>query len=449
MKHLKSLLSTLIIASTLAFSASPAQARLPSSDGQQALPSLAPMIEKASPAVVSISTKATVNNYVNPLLQDPFFRRFFGVPNQPRQRQAQSAGSGVIVDAKNGYIITNHHVIANADEIEVHLKDGRDMSAKVIGTDPDADIAVLQIKADKLDALALANSDQLRVGDFVVAIGNPFGLGHTVTSGIVSALGRSGLGIEGYEDFIQTDASINPGNSGGALVNLRGELVGINTAIIAPSGGNVGIGFAIPSNMAQAIVDQLIEHGEVRRGRLGVVAQDLTPELAKAFDVKGKHGVAVAQVLKKSPAEKAGLKAGDIITHVNGKRLKSANEIRNLVGLLPIGSQIKFTVLRNGKKRSLTITVEEDETIISQNKLSPLLKGVVFGETDPNAVIIQDLERNSLAARAGLRPNDIILSVNQHPVENLEDLAKLAGKTRGRLLLHVLRDKQAFFVMLR
>jgi serine protease Do/serine protease DegQ len=256
---------------------------LPSSVDGQPLPTLAPMLERATPAVVNIATVGHVEVRQNPLLSDPFFRHFFDIPDRPRRRQTQSLGSGVIVDAEHGYVLTNHHVIARADKITVTLRDGRHLNATLIGADPESDVAVIQVPAERLTALPLADSDRLRVGDFVVAIGNPFGLGQTVTSGIVSALGRTGLGIKGYEDFIQTDASINPGNSGGALVNLHGELVGINTAIIAPGGGNVGIGFAIPTSMASQIMQQLIEHGEVSRGQLGITAQDLTPELAQAF----------------------------------------------------------------------------------------------------------------------------------------------------------------------
>ena len=261
------------------------------SDGR---PTLAPMLKQVTPAVVNISTKSLIKMQQNPLFNDPFFRRFFDVPEMPKERESQALGSGVIVDAKKGYILTNNHVIAKADEITVTLNDHRQFEAKVVGTDPDADLAVISIKAERLSELAMADSDTLEVGDFVVAIGNPFGLEQTVTSGIVSALGRSGLGIEGYENFIQTDASINPGNSGGALVDLDGKLVGVNTAIVGPSGGNVGIGFAIPSNMAQSIMNQLIEFGEVRRGQMGVMIQDVTPDLAKAFGIDRQSGAVIA-----------------------------------------------------------------------------------------------------------------------------------------------------------
>jgi Do/DeqQ family serine protease len=303
-----------ILATSMA--TTPVLASLPLVDSQgQGLPTLAPMLERVLPSVVNVATRGRVRVQDNPLLQDPFFRRFFGVPNVPRERQVQSLGSGVIVDAKHGYILTNSHVVDRADEITVTLKDGRVLTATLVGKDPEADVAVIQIHADGLIALPFADSDKIRVGDFVVAIGNPFGLGQTVTSGIVSAMGRSGLGIEGYEDFIQTDASINPGNSGGALVNLRGELMGINTAILAPGGGNVGIGFAIPINMASQIMTQLVAHGELHRGRVGVQVQDLTADLVEVFVIKGTVGGAViSKVVKDSPASTAGLEAGDVVT---------------------------------------------------------------------------------------------------------------------------------------
>ena len=311
------------------------QAALPPTDGEgRELPTLAPMLERVTPAVVNIATLQRVRVRDNPLLLDPFFQRFFGVPNRPRHKEKQSLGSGVVVDAENGYILTNNHVIDKAHEITVTLRDGRSLQAEVVGTDPDADVAVIQVEADGLTAVSRADSDQLRVGDFVVAIGNPFGLGQTVTSGIVSALGRSGLGIEGYEDFIQTDASINPGNSGGALVNLRGELVGINTAIIAPGGGNVGIGFAIPEKMAFGIMEDLVKHGEVRRGHIGISVQELTPALAQAFDLEDERGVIISRIVAGSVAERAGLLVGDILIKIGNKRIASQEDVRNAVGLL-------------------------------------------------------------------------------------------------------------------
>ena len=315
-------------------------AALPATVDERPLPTLAPMIERVTPTVVNISTESRVVAR-HPLLDDPLFRHFFGDSRRAPERAKRGLGSGTIIDAKQGYIVTNHHVIEQADNIRVTLHDGRRFEAKVIGADPEADVAVIKIKPERLTAIPLADSDKLRVGDFVVAIGNPFGLGQTVTSGIVSALGRSGLGIESYEDFIQTDASINPGNSGGPLVNLRGELVGINTAIIGPSGGNIGIGFAIPINMAQQVTNQLIKYGEVRRGRLGVIAQNLSPELARAFGVRQQKGVVVAQIEVDSPAEQSGLRAGDVITAVNGESIMSAADMRNAVGMLRVGSEIK------------------------------------------------------------------------------------------------------------
>lgn len=322
------------------------------------LPSLAPMLENSMPAVVNISTSTNVRQQDNPLMNDPVFRRFFNIPKNQKQQQKNSLGSGVIINKDEGYILTNNHVIDKADKITVTLSDSRQLTAKLVGTDPEADVAVIQIPADNLTALKVADSKQLRVGDFVVAIGNPFGLGQTVTSGIVSALGRSGLGIEGYEDFIQTDASINPGNSGGALVNLRGEFVGMNTAILAPSGGNVGIGFAIPSNMVMTLMESLIQHGEVRRGLLGITTQDLTPELINAFALKSQHGAVVSRVEAGSPAEKAGMEAGDIVLAINNQEIKSgSSQIRNAIGLLQVGDTATLEILRGEEHKTLKATI--------------------------------------------------------------------------------------------
>ncbi|MCB1795838.1 MAG: Do family serine endopeptidase, partial [Candidatus Competibacteraceae bacterium] len=325
----------------------PVLAALPALVEGQPLPTLAPMLERATPAVVNIATESRVQLRRNPLLDDPFFRRFFNVPDQPRERRAQSVGSGVVVDARRGYVITNHHVVDGADTITVTLRDGRQLDAKVIGSDSESDVAVIQVPARNLTALPLADSDRLRVGDFVVAIGNPFGLGQTVTSGIISALGRTGLGIQGYEDFIQTDASINPGNSGGALVNLRGELVGINTAIIAPGGGNVGIGFAIPANMVARLMEQIVDHGSVRRGQLGVSVQDLTPDLARAFNLPTSQGAVIAQVSPRSTAAKAGLKEGDVVLRVNERSIRDGGGLRNAIGLLEVGETVRLEILRD------------------------------------------------------------------------------------------------------
>jgi serine protease Do/serine protease DegQ len=315
------------------------------------------MLERIVPGVVNISTTSRVRLEVNPLFNDPFFRRFFGAPQMPQEQQRQSLGSGVIIDRTKGLILTNHHVVANADQVTVTLLDGRQFAAKVIGSDADTDVAVIRITADQLTAVPLGNSEGLRVGDFVVAIGNPFGLGQTVTSGIVSALGRSGLGIEGYENFIQTDASINPGNSGGALVDLDGRLVGINTAIVGPSGGNVGISFAIPSNMAHDIMSQLVGTGKVQRGQLGVSVQDLSPDLAKSFGLKRTGGAVIAQVVPGSPAAAAGLRTGDIVVAVNGKPVANASSLRSAIGLTPPGQEIDLEIMRNGQSRTLSVAI--------------------------------------------------------------------------------------------
>ncbi|MDH5764925.1 MAG: DegQ family serine endoprotease [Gammaproteobacteria bacterium] len=432
------------------YSALPAQV-----DGQQ-LPSLAPMVEQVVPAVVNISTRSHASIAQNPLLNDPFFRRFFNIPDQPRQARPQSLGSGVVIDASKGYVITNHHVIGRADEITVTLRDGRALTAKLLGSDPEADVAVLQVKAEKLTDLKLANSDQLKVGDFVVAIGNPFGLGQTVTSGIVSALSRSGLGIEGYEDFIQTDASINPGNSGGALVNLKGELVGMNTAILAPGGGgNVGIGFAIPVNMVMQIVDQLVEHGEVSRGVLGVVTQDLTPDLAQAFGIKARKGAVISRVVPDSPAQAAGMKSGDVVIEVNGRKIDNSMDMRNAVGLVRIGQTLSIRLIRDNKEISLKATIEESkQQAIAGEKISPRLAGAVIGQVQDKEdstvmrVVILEVQQGSPAWYARLQKGDEILSVNQKTVRSLEDFRRHA-KGSSQLLLNIQRGSAALFILLK
>lgn len=332
------------------------------------VPSLAPMLKNVTPGVVNIAVKGR-QRIENPLLQDPFFRRFFNVPQgQQNYAETQSTGSGVIVDAAQGYVLTNAHVIANETSIAVTTKDNRRFAAKLVGRDTETDVAVLKIKDDHLSAVPLGDSDKLQVGDFVVAIGNPFGLGQTVTSGIVSALGRSGLGIEGYEDFIQTDASINPGNSGGALVDLKGDLVGINTAILAPGGGNIGIGFAVPINMARKVMDQLIRYGEVKRGRIGVSIQDLTPDLAQAMNTKQTNGAVIAKVEPGSSADHAGIKTGDLVTAANGVTVHSGTQLRDAIGLTRVGDDVNLTVDRNGNDHTVAVKVELAQQAANQSQ---------------------------------------------------------------------------------
>lgn len=432
------------------------QAALPLKDSaNNELPTLAPMLKQVNPAVVNIATYST-QRINNPLLNDPFFRYFFNIPDRefrqtPEKRQ-QSAGSGVIVDANKGIVITNHHVIKDADEVHVSLNDGRNFEAKVIGSDKDLDIAVLQIEAENIIAVTMADANKLEVGDFVLAIGNPFGLGQTVTTGIVSALGRTGLGIEGYENFIQTDASINPGNSGGALVNLRGELVGINTAIIAPSGGNVGIGFAIPINMAKASMEQILKHGEVRRGQIGIGIQDITPDLQKAFNLKnGQQGVLVTGVADKSPAKKSGLEPGDVIIAVNGEKTTSTGLLRSQIGVHAIGDKIKLTIIRAGKKKHITVKIGQTQQVaVDSDHLHPLLKGVQFGENaDGEGVVITAIAPGSTAAFGGLRVGDLVVSANQVEVKDISTLKRALAKNNKKVLLHINRGRGSFFLVLR
>ena len=420
-------------------------------DGQP-VPSLAPMLERAMPAVVNISTSTNIRVSENPLMQDPFFREFFNVPEQLQRQQKNSLGSGVIIDSSQGLVLTNNHVIDKADKIMVTLHDGRQLNAELIGTDPASDIAIIRVPGNNLTQLPIADSSQLKVGDFVVAIGSPFGLSQTVTSGIVSALGRSGLGIEKFENFIQTDASINPGNSGGALVNLRGELIGMNTAILAPNGGNVGIGFAIPTNMIMTIKESLVKHGEVRRGLLGVTTQDLTPELVSAFNLENKQGAAISRIENNSPAAKAGLEPGDIIVAANGKAVKNSQDINNIIGLLQIGDKVSIEFFRGNEKKEVTTMIGKPvQPQLAGEKLHRLLQGTVLGVTQKDQVegiLLEKINTSSYAWRVGLRPGDVIISANRYRVRNLEELKQVVDPNNA-LLINIQRGQEGFFVVLR
>jgi len=438
-------------------------AALPQAVGDAPVPTLAPMIKRVSPAVVNIATRGTIRERSpqNPLLEDPFFRRFFDIPDMgPRERQFQSAGSGVIFDAKNGYIVTNAHVVDNATEITVTLQDGRDLTATVVGSDVPSDVAVLKVPSETLIQIALGDSTKLEVGDFVVAIGNPFGLQHTVTSGIVSGLGRSGINPDGYEDFIQTDASINPGNSGGALVNLRGELVGINSAILSRSGGNIGIGFAIPVNMARSIMDQLLKYGSVKRGLLGVSMYSLTPDMAKGLGLTTGQGVLVSQVNEASAADKAGIKAGDVITSINGQTIKTNSELKNAIGLSRVGDKLDVALVRDHKPLHVTAIIAELPQVAAAapkggagmspdpNFIHPGLVGATLADAPDGGVLMKSVEARSAADLAKVRAGDRIVSANGRTVANLKELRE-AARRGGALVLTIQRGASLIMVPLR
>ena len=420
---------------------------------------IAPMLEQVVPGVVNISTRSRVVVRDNPFFTDPFFRRFFeDFPGRLRERETQSLGSGVIVDAAKGLILTNHHVVGMADEITVTLVDGRSFDAELIGSDAPTDVAVIRIEAADLVDVPRGNTDALRVGDFVVAIGNPFGLGQTVTAGIVSALGRNSLGIHGYEDYIQTDAPINPGNSGGALVNYDGELIGINTAIIGPSGGNVGIGFAIPVDMAAKVMRHLVAHGEVRRGQLGVVLEDLSSDLKQALELSINRGAVVTQVVNDSPADKAGLEPGDVILSVDGRAASSAAAVRNAIGLTSAGETIELEVFRNGRARTIAATIVAPKLVeLDESQLGGRLSGASFGpinESHPlygrvQGVMVHEIEANSPAARLGLRPADIIVAVNRQAVTTVEGFQESIEAAGNAVLINIQRGNSSMFLRLR
>lgn len=445
----------LLAALVLAALALPARAALPAEVDGQELPSLAPMLEQVLPAVVNIHAQTRVQVRRHPFMDDPFFRFFFDSPGMPRERIQRSLGSGVIVDAERGIVLTNSHVVENADEIAVTLYDGRTFDAEPVGADDETDLAVIRIPPEGLAELPLGDSGRLRVGDFVVAVGNPFGLGQSVTSGIVSALGRHGIGQSGMQDFIQTDAPINRGNSGGALVNLAGELVGINTAILSPSGGNIGIGFAIPASMARSVMEQLVEHGQVRRGTLGLDTQALNPDLARALNLDRERGAVITQVQAGSPAEKAGLKPGDVIIRAGDREIARPQDLRNVLGVLQVDQTVRLTVLRDGHERVVEAKVSAPETIrVGAERLDERLEGAVLGELTgrlaerlDGGVAVVEVERGSRAWGYGLRPGDVIVSVNRARVPDLSRLQKLLEDPPARMLLQVLRGGGALFVL--
>ncbi|PMG09270.1 serine endoprotease DegQ [Vibrio splendidus] len=428
-----------------------ATAALPLSVGNEQLPSLAPMLEQVTPAVVSIAVEG---KQVQRQQIPEQFQFFFG-PEQTRERPFRGLGSGVIIDAKKGHIVTNYHVINGADDIKVKLHDGREYDAELIGGDQMSDIALLKLETTKnLTQIKVADSDKLRVGDFSVAIGNPFGLGQTVTSGIVSALGRSGLNLENFENFIQTDAAINSGNSGGALVNLNGELIGINTAILGPNGGNVGIGFAIPSNMMKNLTEQILDFGEVKRGMLGVQGGEVTSELAEALGYESSKGAFVSQIVPDSAADKAGLKAGDVIVSINGKRIDTFSELRAKVATLGAGKQIELGVVRDGKNMTFDVTLGESTNSKTQaEKLHEGLAGAELTNTTDSdsttGVKVSSVAQGSPAEAYQLIKDDIIIGVNRQPVKNLAEFRKILEKQPGVLALNIQRGDRTIYLVIR
>ncbi|ANS41180.1 serine endoprotease DegP [Serratia inhibens] len=475
MKKTALVLSALAFSIGMAMGPMTAGAAETASSSTQQLPSLAPMLEKVMPSVVSINVEGSTT--VNAQKMPPQFQQFFGedspfcqdgspfqaspmcqgggpgAPGQGTQEKFQALGAGVVIDAAKGYVVTNNHVVDNASKIQVQLSDGRKFDAKVIGKDPRSDIALIQLKDFKnLTAIKMADSEQLRVGDYTVAIGNPYGLGETATSGIVSALGRSGLNIENYENFIQTDAAINRGNSGGALVNLNGELIGINTAILAPDGGNIGIGFAIPSNMVKNLTAQMVEFGQVKRGELGIMGTELNSELAKAMKVDAQRGAFVSQVMPKSSAAKAGIKAGDVIVTMNGKAISSFASFRAEIGTLPVGSKMSLGIIRDGKPVTVDVTLEQSaQTQVESGNIYTGIEGAELSNAQVGSqkgVKVDNVKAGSAAARIGLKKGDIILGVNQQPIQNLGELRKILDSKPSVLALNIQRgDTQLYLLM--
>ncbi|WP_313689592.1 serine endoprotease DegP [Pantoea sp.] len=471
-------LSALALSLGMAFSPVSVFAAETASSSSQQLPSLAPMLEKVMPSVVSISVEGSTTVKTPRMPQQ--FQQFFG-DNSPfcqdgspfqsspmcqggggdnggggsdtQQEKFRALGSGVVINADKGYVVTNNHVVENATKIQVQLSDGRRYDAKVIGKDPQSDIALIQLQdAKNLTAIKIADSDNLRVGDYTVAIGNPYGLGETVTSGIVSALGRSGLNVENYENFIQTDAAINRGNSGGALVNLNGELIGINTAILAPDGGNIGIGFAIPSNMVKNLSAQMVEYGQVKRGELGIMGTELNSELAKAMKVDAQRGAFVSQVLPNSAAAKAGIKAGDVVVSMNGKPLTSFSALRAEVGSLPVGTKLQLGLLRDGKPVSVTVELQQStQDKVQSATIYTGIEGADLSNVDSNGqkgVRVDSVKAGSAAARIGLKKGDVILGVNQQSVANLGELRKILDTKPSVLALNVQRGDSSLYLLM-
>ena len=456
MKKQTQLLSALALSVGLSLSA-PIQtmAAMPSQvPGQSALPSLAPVLEKVLPAVVSVQVEGTA---VQGQKVPDELKKYFGdeLPEQQQAQPFEGLGSGVIIDAAKGYVLTNNHVINQAQKINVQLNDGREFEAKLIGGDDQSDIALLQLQnPSNLTQIAIADSDKLRVGDFVVAVGNPFGLGQTATSGIVSALGRSGLNLEGLENFIQTDASINRGNSGGALLNLNGELIGINTAILAPSGGSVGIGFAIPSNMAQTLSRQLIQFGEIKRGLLGIKGTEMSADIAKAFNLNVQRGAFVSEVLPNSGSAKAGIKSGDVIVSLNDKPLNSFAELRSRIATTEPGAKVKLGILRDGKPQDVEVTLDKStSSSASAELISPALQGASLSDGQlkdgTKGINIENVEKGSAAAQAGLRKDDVIIGINRTQVQSIAELRKVLETKPSVIALQIIRGNETLYLLLR
>lgn len=457
MKKQTLLLSALALSVGLSFGvAAPVSASLPAVvPGQGQLPSLAPMLAKVLPAVVSVQVEGTATPEGNGQVPEEL-KKYFGDDSPSEQPQPfEGLGSGVIIDAAKGYVLTNNHVVSQAQKISVQLNDGREFDAKLIGSDDQSDIALLQLqKAEHLTQIAIADSDKIRVGDFAVAVGNPFGLGQTATSGIVSALGRSGLNLEGLENFIQTDASINRGNSGGALLNLNGELIGINTAILAPAGGSVGIGFAIPSNMAMTLANQLIQSGEIRRGLLGIKGMEMTADIAKAFNLDIQRGAFVSEVLPNSGSAKAGIKSGDVIVSLNGKPLNSFAELRSRIATTEPGTKVKLGLLREGKPLDVEVTLDKStSSSASAELITPALQGAKLSDGQmkdgTKGVVLDEVDKGSAAAQAGFHKDDVIIGINRERVQSIAEMRKILEMKPAIIALNVMRGNESLYLLLR